>query len=213
MPRLFPVLTGMLLVIGGGVVQGFWTNRWDTSPAPAEAAERLKNVPLRVGDWVATALPVKTGPEPIAGQLYRRYVHQVNGTVITVALYTGQPGPVSIHTPDVCYKASGFDVAVPLKYKWAGVRGIAAGEFWTADLQKIKATEKLHQRIFCSWTTDGTWRAAGNPRWEFADQPVLYKLYLVRELTSAEEPLEEDPCIDLMSDLLPQLQKCVFSGV
>jgi len=213
MGRYFPALVAILLVIGGGIVHGFWTDRWGTSPAPAEAGRRLKAVPLRAGDWAAAPLPNKAGPESLAGQLYRRYVHQVNGTVITVALYTGLPGPVAIHTPDVCYKASGFEVASPIKYRWAGLRGMASGEFWTADLQKIKATEKLHQRIFWSWTADGAWRAAKNPRWEFAAEPVLYKLYLVRELTAADEPLEEDPCIDLMNELLPQLQKCLFSGV
>src|SRR5262245_23228091 len=142
MGRYFPALVAILLVIGGGIVHGFWTDRWGTSPAPAEAGRRLKAVPLRAGDGAAAPLPNKAGPESLAGQLYRRYVHQVNGTVITVALYTGLPGPVAIHTPDVCYKASGFEVASPIKYRWAGLRGMASGEFWTADLQKIKATEK-----------------------------------------------------------------------
>jgi hypothetical protein len=201
----------MALVVVGGIVHGFWTDRWIRSRAPAEGAERLKTVPLSVGDWEGKTLSSSSSPEAIAGQLYRRYVHRLNGTVITVALFTGLPGPVSIHTPDVCYKASGFQVASPLKYKYAGARGQPAAEFWTADLQKIKATEKLHQRIFWAWTTDGVWRAASDPRWEFAAKPILYKLYLVREMTSADEPLEEDPCIDLLHDLLPQLQKYVFS--
>jgi hypothetical protein len=205
-------LTAAVLIVLGGIVHGFWTDRWTTSEAPAEAAQRLKRLPANVGDWQGKTLPSKSRSAGISGQLYRRYVNCVNGTEITMALFTGLPGPVSIHTPDVCYRASGFQVAAPLRYSHAAVRGQPPAVFWTSDLQKIKATEKMHQRIFWSWATDGTWQAAENPRFQFASKPLLYKLYLVRELTSPDEPLEEDPCIDLMHELLPQLQKYLFAG-
>jgi hypothetical protein len=212
MGRCLPPLTAALLVVIGGIVHGFWTDRWTTSAGPAEAAARLKRVPRNVDDWEGKTLPHRSSSEGIVGQLYRSYVNRVNGTEITVALFTGLPGPVSIHTPEVCYRASGFQVAAPLRYTYAGAKGQPTAVFWTADLQKTKATETLHQRIFWAWATDGAWQAAENPRVQFAAKPVLYKLYLVRELTSPDEPLEEDPCIDLMHDLLPQLQKYLFTG-
>jgi hypothetical protein len=212
MQRYLAAVTAAVLVVLSGMVHGFWTDRWTTSLPPAQAAQRLGRVPLDVGDWAGQTLPSKSRPEGIAGQLYRRYINRVNGTRITVALFTGLPGPVSIHTPDVCYRAGGFEVAAPLKYSHAPMKGQPPAEFWTADLLKIKATEKLHQRIFWAWATDGAWQAADNPRFQFAARPVLYKLYLVRQLTSPDEPLEEDPCIDLMHELLPQLQKYLFAG-
>jgi hypothetical protein len=173
----------------------------------------LGQVPLEVGDWQAEPLAFnERETEAISGRLYRRYVNRLSGSVVTVALVSGLPGPVSIHTPDVCYKANGFKVASPIKYRYAGGLGVPAAEFLTADLQKIQAADAIHQRIFWSWTTNGTWSVPDNPRWQFAAEPVLYKLYLVREMSAADEPLEEDPCIDLMRRLLPQLHGVLFTG-
>ena len=49
-----------------------------------------------------------------------------------------------------------------------------------------------------AWSTDGTWVAPDNPRWQFARQlnsvPVLYKLYVATPLpeTDGEEKVHED---------------------
>lgn len=206
--RYFPPLTAIVLGICCGIVHGFWTDRWTVSHAPAEAAARMAQLPLEAGDWQAQELPVSDREtEAISGRLYRRYLNRLSGSVVTVALVTGLPGPVSIHTPDVCYKANGFKVAAPIKYLY---KGPAAAEFWTADLKKVKAAEVMHQRIFWAWTTTGEWSVPDNPRWHFAAERVLFKLYLIREMATADEPLEEDPCIDLMHQLLPQLRRVLF---
>jgi hypothetical protein len=211
--RYLPLLTAVALGICCGLVHGFWTDRWTRSRAPAEAAARLTRVPLEAGDWQAEPLPFnERETEAISGRLYRRYVNRLSGSAVTVALVSGLPGPVAIHTPDVCYKANGFKVASPIKYRHAATAGAPAAELLTADLEKARAAEVLHQRIFWSWTTAGTWSAPDNPRWQFAAEPVLYKLYLVREMSAADEPLEEDPCIDLMRQLLPQLHQVLFTG-
>jgi hypothetical protein len=49
-----------------------------------------------------------------------------------------------------------------------------------------------------AWTTDGTWIAPDNPRWQFAKQlnavPVLFKLYVATPLPEpdADEKVSED---------------------
>src|SRR5262245_32289500 len=118
MPRYTPALVAVALVVVSGLVHGFWTDRWSTSHAPAEAAERLARVPLDAGEWQGQDLPNATRfTEAITGQMYRRYVHRSTGSVVTVALICGLPGPVSIHTPDVCYKAGGYEVATPARFQ------------------------------------------------------------------------------------------------
>jgi hypothetical protein len=209
--RYLPAISAIALVIAAGLVHGFWTDRWTVSRAPAEAAARLDKLPLSVGDWDGQVVAGDTrSSEAITGQLYRHYVNRKNGSEVTVAIFSGLPGPVSIHTPDVCYGAAGFKVAARTKYRHPAEGGSPAAEFWTADLHKVRATETLHQRIFWSWTAGGQWQAPDEPRLAFVAEPVLYKLYLVRSLNSTSEPIDGDPCVDLLRQLLPQLQKEIF---
>ncbi len=206
--RYLPAYTALALTVASGLVHGFWTDRWVVSPGPAEAAARLARLPPDAGDWHATTLHEKSrGTEALAGHLTRRYVNRSTGRVVTVALAVGLPGPVSIHTPDVCYKAGGFDVAAPARYRHPARAGRPAAQFWTADLRKERTTEHVHQRIYWAWDAGEGWTAPDNPRWRFAGRPVLAKLYLVREVRGPDERREDDPCLDLMNQLLPQLRE------
>jgi hypothetical protein len=211
MSRYSPAYVAIALVLLSGVVHGFWTDRWAVSGALAEAAERLERLPVQAGDWQAQVLAVDPRfTEAISGYSFRRYVHRPSGSVVTVALVCGRPGPVSIHTPDVCYRAGGYRVAPPTPYHLAGHGPEAAADFFTSDMQKDTPTGPLYQRIFWSWSATGDWKAPDNPRWEFAARPVLYKLYLIRDMNSAADPLEDDPCVELMRQLLPQLRQSLF---
>ena len=76
----------------------------------AQAAERLDAMPLELGEWDGEVGEVKAGEAGagVAGCIKRRYVHRKTGAVVSLFLVCGRPGPVSIHTPEVCYGASGF---------------------------------------------------------------------------------------------------------
>src|SRR5262249_2096079 len=87
-----------------------------------------------------------------------------------------------------------------------------SAEFKTARMVRQKAGEETKLRIFWAWSASGTWSAPDDPRLPFARQTALYKLYLIRELNRPGETLEEDPSIDLMRQLLPELQRALFSG-
>jgi hypothetical protein len=66
--------------------------------------------------------------------------------------------------------------------------------------------------VFWSWNAGGIWQVADSPRLAFARFPVLFKLHLVRELAVPGEPPVDDPCVNLMQLLLPELQKLFFSA-
>jgi len=68
---------------------------------------------------------------------------------------------------------------------------------YVADFEKKTATRNDRVRVRWAWTTDGTWLAPDNPRWQFARQlaaaPVLYKVYVATPLTdSADDVRQED---------------------
>lgn len=214
MVRLIPAALAVAAVISSGVVHGLWTDRWSLSSEPAASVAKLDHVALTLGDWHGQVVEAEPGKQfgPAAGYLYRRYVHGRTGAGVTVFLVCGRPGPVSIHTPDVCYQASGHRMVAPGKYRLPAQGTQVAADFWTAQFHKTKAAEQTNLRIFWSWNAAGAWTVPDNPRWQFAGYPALFKLYLVREMAAANEPLEEDPCIDLMRHLLPELHQALFSA-
>jgi Protein of unknown function (DUF3485) len=211
MRQVFPVAAALVAVVGAGVVHGYWTERWSVSEAAAAVPARLAQVPAALGEWDGEPVADATPPPDVSGHLYRRYRHRRTGEVVTVALIGGRPGPVSIHTPDVCYGGNGYDVAQPVKHAAPAEAG-AGAVFLTAQFVKTRAAEQTRLRIFWAWSANGTWGVPDNPRVAFARSPVLYKLYLIRELPAGKQPVQDDPCNELMRVLLPELQRLLFAG-
>ena len=80
--------------------------------------------------------------------------------------------------------------------------------FWTAIFERPKTHEAL--RLFWGWNAGEGWKAPGNPRWAFRMKPVLYKLYVAREITSVKDTLEGDPGIAFLKGWLPTLDQSMF---
>src|SRR5262249_23209931 len=135
MTRL-PAAIAIIAVLLCGVVHGFWTDRWGVAGNPAEAAARLTEIATELEDWQSRDLDLDQRQlGPVSGYLHRRYVNRRTGDAVTLFMICGRPGPISIHTPDVCYGASGYEVGVPAKYEVSWDRS-ASAELWTAQLQK-----------------------------------------------------------------------------
>jgi hypothetical protein len=211
MVRALPVAVALVALFFSGIVHGLWTNRWESSGAPAAAAARLPGIALNLGEWRGEDVPMDADlGKGVSGSLCRRYVNRKNEAV-TMVLVCGRPAAVVIHTPDICYKASGFEFTPPSKYRLPQTAEGPAAEFWHADFSRKRAAEQTYLRIFWSWNARDSWSVPENQRVTFAGESVLYRLYLIREMTLPGEPLEEDPCLGLMRQLLPELQKELFA--
>lgn len=203
------VASGM--IVASGLVHGLWTDRWVPAVEPLEAAKRFENIPMVLGEWQGEAIEhEESRPEfGIVGALQRRYVNQRSGDVVLIALVCGRPGPISIHTPDACYAASGFNVGKSRRVE----SGQGGATFWFADAVRTRVTEETRLRIYWAWNRGGGWTASDNPRFEFAREPVLHKLYIIRELEKLDGRTEAtDPCETFMEVLLPELDRVLFSA-
>ena len=209
MTRWLPAVAGMMAVIAAGAVHGVMTGRWGLSDEPAASAARLAQVPLTLDDWDGEVQPM-TSHSGMAGLLCHRYAHKQSGKTVTVFIVCDRPGPVSIHTPDVCYGSAGYQVSDLARFTAPAEADAAPAEFWTAQFGKKTPTETSYLRIFWAWGAAGAWQAADNPRNAFAGRHALYKIYLIREMTTANDPLPDDPCIELMRQLLPALRRALF---
>jgi hypothetical protein len=210
MTRVFAAAAAMILIIASGLVYGLWTGRWErTAPAPTDMNGLLARTPAELGDWQGEDVESDTrGASPVLGRLERRYRNVHTNKIVSVSLVCGKPGPISIHTPDVCYGSSGFAVGENKKFP---IPTGAGAEFWTADALKKKSTDQTRLRIFWAWNSGEGWQAADNPRLAYVRVPVLYKLYLIRELNMAGDALDDDACLDLFQQLQPELQRVLFA--
>src|ERR1700722_7933279 len=116
--RLKQIVASLLafaMLVGSGLVYGQLTDRWGTSSALAQAVARLDRVPRSIGDWKGQdakrdQINLKQFDRAqIRGYLVRNYRNERDGREIMVMLVCGRPGPIAVHTPDVCYAGAGYE--------------------------------------------------------------------------------------------------------
>jgi hypothetical protein len=215
MSRILATLTGLAVILGTGVVHGLWTGRWQQSPEFLDAVARLDRLPGAIGLWQPEDAPLD--PEEIhqanAARAWSRiYTHRRTQNQVRVILLCGRSGPMSVHRPEHCYRGAGFEMtAPPVKYTVKSVSGTPLAEVWTARFSGQDETGPRHLRIFWTWYACGRWQAPDSPRLAFAPYKVLYKLYVVSEMNTPQDPLVDDPAVDFLRKLIPDLAKSLSS--
>jgi len=205
------IVVAMVLIIGTGLVHGAWTSRWRLSPGLARLAARLDTVPEVLGDWKATSkreLPQRemamTGA---AGYISRIYTNPTKGLAVSVLLLSGLPGDITTHTPDACYPGAGYTLGNAEKFE----RKYGAdqrAEFQTAVASRSGANPS-YLRLYWAWRSSKGWSAPQDARWALAAEPMLSKLYVVRETGGAKIDPKDDPCNEFMTHLLPALDSAM----
>src|SRR5271165_76888 len=120
MMRVLPILSGAVVVIVCGVDYGRHTGRWGTLDGLEAAAARPARVRAEVGDWRSSQTELDAAQLEIAGvagYTSRKFIHRTTGAEIDVLLICGRPGPMSVHTPDVCYASAGYVQNGPIDLK------------------------------------------------------------------------------------------------
>ena len=214
MNNVFRIVTAMILIVGAGLVHGAWTNRWGAPPALAELASRVKTLPLVLGDWTGVDREMEARVLAMAGavgNVSRVYTSTSKGVSISVMLLTGLPGDISTHTPDACYPGAGYSLGVHELYSRKYGDPEQSAQFQTAIATKGGASPST-LRIFWAWHGSKGWLAPEEPRWTFGAEPMIAKLYLVRETGGTTVDPKNDPCNELMTLLLPELDRLLVEG-
>jgi hypothetical protein len=206
--------TLLALILGGGVVYGLVTERW--TPAAEEVWPILERLPLMIGDWDGRAIDTDPEEFPMTTpdtMLLRRYVHRVNGAVVTLFLTAGRAGPiVAAHQPDGCYPGAGYQFATPTTKRSLDLGADNAPlDFRVATFSKTARAFPVFLRVYWSFSADGEWKVPDNPRLAFAGQRRVYKMYAIRQLKRGDEPLEGDAAEKFLRDLAPEMQRVIFA--
>lgn len=198
------------LLLGSGVVHGLLTDRWGRDrEVIAAAADRLAAVPVRVGDWVGSDQELEADQAKLAGiqgSLVRRYRHTGSGDTVALVIVCGSPGPIAVHTPDVCYAGSGYRPESPPVRLPVETAAGPTDQCWAATFRNPDAAIPKRIEVLWAWNGSGAWEAVDQPRWRFARRPNLFKLYLSREITGAGQARRYETCQSFLRKLLPDVR-------
>jgi hypothetical protein len=216
MSRFVLFLLGLGILLGSEFFHGQWTNRWKLSGEPEASCARLpkQEEPMIVGDWRGRpGAPLQDEDlvlGEIAGYFFQEFTNP-RGQRVYVLVVCGRPGPIAVHTPEVCLNGEGYAVQgekqrleIPLAapYKPVG--------FWVGQFYRTDGGLRRDRRQFWSYGANGTWTADDNPRFNFARYPALYKIYIMRPLPRKDDKLEDDPTLEFIKVFMPELQKRLF---
>lgn len=221
MTRIISFAVAAAIIIGTGVLHGHRTNRWGIDQVLEDATARLDHVPTKIGNWNGTDQDVGSsvlGRAEANRILARNYVNEKTGAKISTLIVCGRPGPVAVHTPDICFQGAGRkmmnnpeQMTAALNEKTENSQSV---QFMTADFHRPEDAIPLRQRVHWTWSADGNWIAPkSNARGEFMWQSKLYKLYIVRTVTPDEGSEDEDavdPSIAFAELFIPALDKALF---
>ena len=198
----FAVAIGSLVL--GGTLYGYHTNRWGPRPDLVAAGVWLSTMPEVVGSWVLVEKSElsRSVREQVqcTGYSIRRYIRRSDGARVDVALIAGPPGPIAVHTPEICYSSRAYEQRSDRQAVAMDAAG-AEHTFWRVDFRtRNLLAEGL--RVHYGWSNGGVWKASIAPRYEFAAGPPLYKLQLAAPLSPATNPDESDAGEEFLKELL-----------
>jgi Protein of unknown function (DUF3485) len=212
--RSWPLALALLIVVGSGVAHGLCSGRWSASEKLQTAVDQLGQFPATIDDWEGKDLDDESlgkFRDDIPGALQRHYVQRGSGQEITVMLVCGRPGPIAVHTPEVCYQGAGWKMASDRTKQLVPLSAGEPAPFWKATFVKEGLGAREELRIYWSWNAGGSWQAVNEPRLAFARFPVLHKFYVVYRVPSGERQVS-DPCPAFLRQVLPALNDSVFAS-
>jgi len=213
MLRNTPYLIAMAIVLCTGFVTGIRADRWHDSKILDAAAVRLQDLPMKIGDWEGEAgeLPQRIIEQSeVSGYVLRRYLNPKTRDAVSVFIGCGRPGPVAVHTPEVCYAGGGYELLGSRHVSIEVDPSAAKSEMVTSDFRNPPSQDPGFLRIFWAMSADGSWAVPMSPRSAYWSAPVLFKIYVTRNLAKPSESLENDPCYEFSRKLLPELNKIMF---
>ena len=205
------VAFALALTLTAGFLHGRLSHRWGTSTALAEAGRRLEqNVPVACGKWhLKTKEKLdedSTRQLQCVGQHSGVYEHEETGESVSIFIIVGPMGPTAEHTPEVCFPSRSFrQIGSRTRTTVETSEEQGGPQFWMATFEP-KSVEGGYIRSYWSWTADGHWQAADNPRLTYIRAPYLYKIQVQGTLRSEPSADTHDPCRDFLSEFLAASQ-------
>ncbi len=210
------LLVAATLTVVSGVVHGRLSNRWGPPADVVAAAKALKSVPDAIGPWQKEADEKLTEQVEemleCAGYLQRTYRNRDTQQRVNVAILLGPPGPISVHTPEICYSSQDYTISEPTRRVELHTDPGLNHTLWMTTFRS-NDLEGTILRVYYAWSDGGRWAALDQPRFSMADRPYLYKIQLAGHLPPGADSEEGDSGRSFLEDFLPAVAGHLISPV
>jgi hypothetical protein len=206
------VVTCLLVAIPAGI--RFWREwRFAVLATQGEACPfSLAQLPPSIGKWRFDPSAQTTLDPEVAlfagasDHVVRNYVEAQTGDPAVALIVYGLGVNVSLHVPDICYPAAGYQavkgpidqsitvpgVKEPVRYRWA---------IYTKQVGGINRYEES----YCTFEHGGVWKPDLSDRWKmFRYIPGVFKVQIGRPVSGLSEN-GEGPGEDLLKELVRQI--------
>ncbi len=198
------------LTVLSGLIQGRMSGRWGSSHDLIAIGSRLNDVPENFGDWTLKSSG-KLGEvvEEILqckGSIVRTYFNRKTGRSVNLAVTMGPSGPISVHTPEVCYSSQAFDKSSQRRRIQIETPQGESNELWMNTFRSTDVNAQSLQVCY-GWSTGDRWCAPEQPRFSFGASPFLYKIQIASRLEESGDEQEVTAYESFLREFLPVLGK------
>jgi hypothetical protein len=117
----------------------------------------------------------------------------------------GPPGPISVHTPEICYSSRDFKIGGERRAVTIAARDGTNHRLWELPL-KTNNVHAMPLRVFYAWNAGAQWEAAEYPRFGYSGLSHLYKLQIAVTTAGQTKSSDFDAGRDFLEGFLDQLQ-------
>jgi hypothetical protein len=214
-----PLIAAGIAVLIGTWYHGVMTERWGMrrSGSLDKFTELVPHVPMEFGPWIGTEDKVDEEQFKLTNCtacIQRTYRHKDTGESVSLYLVSGSGRNITIHTPDWCYRASGFLAdSDPVTYRIDTDDVSPDPEFATAVFRKTEegTGRSSVMRIFWTYSYDGKWTGPTWAKLVLTRQPAVYKVYLIYAVPpNGETEPTRTPVPEFVRDTFAQLNNSLF---
>src|SRR5262245_1587085 len=117
MTRQLAFAFGLAALVAGRTLHGVSADRWQNSSALEGAAAVLPSVPEAIAGAAGEGQSSDAAEFSQAGAAgYWTRIYRKDGKEFLAILMVGRSGRMAVHTPEVCYRGAGFDIAAQPVY-------------------------------------------------------------------------------------------------
>lgn len=203
-----------VLLFGSGIYRGVQASRIGGSgESEAQSPFPLGEIPQSIDGWKVVEgsdTKLDTQTTRITGStdhIIRTYCDEMTGVTLSVLILYGPADPVTPHTPQVCYPASGFaPVGDTVDRKIPYGSGEVA-DFRSSVFAKSGGRSMILQTVYHSYELDGAWSPAIDGRRVTRRNPGVFKVQIQRRSLPQEVRGENEPIEAFIAKLLPVIEK------
>jgi hypothetical protein len=218
--RHLPLAAAVAAILIATLVHAYYTERFTPRVTTTLTAftQVLPEVPMTIGKWEASVQELD--PEqfkltncPAAFQ--RMYRNRETGETVSVYLVVGSGRNITMHSPDWCYAAEGYQQEGSVAQYRIPVKGMAsAPEFATAYFRHPESQSgpgARGVRILWTYSEDGNWQGPTVAKLRYTIRPALFKIYFIADVTEDRSTVQDTAIPKFVKTALPVINDVLFA--